>query len=489
MAWGARSCRSPASVTGKIESSRQASYARTTDAATERRGQASIPPSKQLIVSCIVLWAATAALFVWYALHRRFSPRLVAGSIVAFSFAASTLTVITGDRHDYVHFLEQWRHTLDGGDPWDQGLDGENPGYGPVFSAFAPLILIHPLFPKMVFTAAWILTALAVARLYAADPRSRDLAPWILAYFAFTPYFWIEIAVYGHFDILPAAATLAAVHLVLHKREGLSGGVLAAGVLLKTVPIVALPFLLAWARRRWGSIVVTFVVTCAAAYVVAYAIWGTSSLTAVALPAAAESDLFSIFRYLRGTYSPLRLFTDSPNVDAASLPLLIVVGATLLVVFAARRTHLVVAVVTAFVAVFALEKMGHPQFQMIVFVLLPYMFLTLPQAERARMLLVGTLAVYVAWFSALDTVYALGGQLREPPWVDLREILGLPTFLLSLGTIFVLVLFRRSELVVPKPLLRTVEAAPVPATSGMAALNAADERGQLSAYGEEPFGR
>jgi hypothetical protein len=92
---------------------------------------------------------------------------------------------------------------------------------------------------------------------------------------------------------------------------------------------------------------------------------------------------------------------------------------------------------------------------MVVFVLAPYLFLTLPDDDRASKVFLGALGVYLAWFSILDIIYPLGGQLREQPWIELREILGLPTFLIAVVAVILLLPFRKSAVVVPPTPLAT----------------------------------
>ena len=383
------------------------------------------------------------------ALHRRHPGRFLLGASVIFAATAILLTVAAGPRHDYVHYLEQWHHTLGGGDPWDQSLHGQNPGYGPLFNALAPFVHLHPLVPKLLFTMTWVLTAVTMARRFEAEPESGVLAPAVLAYFALTPYFWIEIPLYGHFDILPAAATLAAVHLTLRDRAGAGAGILALGALLKIVPLAALPFLIAARPARWRAMVRSFAGTCAVVLAISYALWGSSTFTAVLLPGRQESDLFSIFRFARGSYSPLQLVTDAPNLDMVSMPLVLLAGACLAVGLTRRANHPVVSIVTTFLVVFALFKLGHPQFQMVIFVLAPYLLLTLPPRVRGNTILLGALAAHVGWFSLLDLIYVAGKRLREPPWSELREVLGLPTFVLAVGVIVLLLRFRRQPVLVP----------------------------------------
>jgi hypothetical protein len=369
-----------------------------------------------------------------------------------FAIAAMGAAAAVGKRHDYFHFVGQWSHTMAGGDPWDQNLGAiaENPGYGPLFTIFAPLAEIHELLPKLLLTLAWVGTAVAFTRIFEADEELRRLAPFVLAYFALNPFFWIEIALYGHFDILVAAACAASIHLLLLNREQLAGAVLAMGGLLKVMPVVALPFLIAARPAQWKGIIVGFIAAVVAVEAAAYAIWGTSALTFPLLNAQENSKLLSIFQFLRGDYSPLNLLVDNPDVDWASLPLLVIAGLLLVWGLALRRAHLVVAVIISFVVVLALYLRGHPQFQIMVFVLVPLLALTLEDGVRRSRLLWTTLALYLSWVVAFDIVYVLGGQLLREPWVNLREIVGLPSFMLATVTVIVLLRFRNVRLRMPK---------------------------------------
>jgi hypothetical protein len=408
-------------------------------------------PSSTTILAFGGLYALVAVVFALGVLQRRSSRDWYIALFGVFAFAAVAACLLTGKRHDYFHFVGQWENTMDGGDPWDQTLElvDENSGYGPLFNVFAPLAEVHELLPKTLFALAWVATAAGFVRLFAADDRLRRLAPFVFAYFALNPYFWIEISLYGHFDILPSAAVLLAVHAVLRGRELQAGATLAAGTLLKLTPVVALPFLVAAHPARWKAFVAGFAGVVVGVEVVAFAIWGTHAVTFPWLAADQESKLLSIFQFLRGDYSPLHLVSDSPNVDWLSLPLLVVAGLLLVWGLALHRAHLVVSVVTTFVVVLGLYLRGHQQFQMLVFVLVPYLALTLNgEALRSR-LLWGTLALYLGWFSAFTAVYTGGGQLREEPWLRLRESLGLPTFVLTIVTVVVLLRFRNAELRLP----------------------------------------
>ena len=95
--------------------------------------------------------------------------------LIAYSAVALGLTVIGGVRHDYIYYLEQWQLVLSGQDPWST-----NNAYGPLHNAFALLVPLHPLAPKIV-TAAGLL--LASGLLVLTLERDRAFSDWRSIYF------------------------------------------------------------------------------------------------------------------------------------------------------------------------------------------------------------------------------------------------------------------------------------------------------------------
>ena len=64
---------------------------------------------------------------------------------------AVMVTIYGGVRHDYGDYLKQWALVLEGADPWST-----NNAYGPLHNAFAWLVPIGELAPKL-FTATALL--------------------------------------------------------------------------------------------------------------------------------------------------------------------------------------------------------------------------------------------------------------------------------------------------------------------------------------------
>ena len=94
--------------------------------------------------------------------------------LVACAAVALGLTVSGGVRHDYIYYLEQWQLVLGGQDPWST-----NNAYGPLHNAFALLVPIHPLAPKIVTAAALLL---ASGLLVLTLERDRAVPEWRTVY-------------------------------------------------------------------------------------------------------------------------------------------------------------------------------------------------------------------------------------------------------------------------------------------------------------------
>ena len=107
--------------------------------------------------------------------------------LASYSAAALVLTILGGVRHDYIYYLEQWQLVRAGLDPWST-----NNAYGPLHNAFALLVPLHPLAPKLLTAAgllaantllvlALLVTPAAAALRVAADPLVVSLLSMVFA--------------------------------------------------------------------------------------------------------------------------------------------------------------------------------------------------------------------------------------------------------------------------------------------------------------------
>jgi hypothetical protein len=352
-----------------------------------------------------------------------------------FALAFLGLTVVSGARHDYVADLEIWRRVLRGEDPWWILPDRRAPlnAYGPLFNVLAVLTLTNPLIPKLLFATAYLLFLTWIAKANRARGANRGITTWgILALMA-NPLPWVEIAYFGHFDVLVGVACVAAVVGQGRGRDRWSGVSLALGVLLKYIPIVALPFLTVEGKRLRLRLAGAAILTILLGMTLSVLTWGSSTFRPLTFAAKRGSNLLSIFRFLKGHYSPLRLIWESPNLDRLATPCLAVAG---LAVFAwcwKRRVGPATAAVLAVLSTLIFYQVGFPQYHVILLMLGATWAVREGPDLRAEPKLRLTIGMYLAFFGTFEVfMAAIGGVVHpEDPWGWVDEVVGLPAFLVQ----------------------------------------------------------
>jgi hypothetical protein len=353
--------------------------------------------------------------------------------LIAFAMAFLVVTVLSGPRHDYVADLEIWDAVLRGDDPWWLVAGGRIPlnAYGPLFNALAGLAWVNPMAPKLLFAFSylafviWLVEDAGVRRGVVGLPRF-GLAAWLL-----NPFPWVEIAWFGHFDILVAVACVAAVHGRARGRDVFSGVSLAAGILLKYLPLVILPFL-AFDRRRFRArLFLAAVLPVVLGLGCSVLFWGPSTIRPLRFAAIRGSLLLSIFRFLRGTHSPLHLLWDAPDVDFLALPCLALAGASVFAWCWWRRVDPATSALLAVLTTLLFYRVGFIQYQMVPFVLGSYWALS-PWGPSARdRFLAVSAGIYFGWLALFDVYLASFGGIIHPedPWAWVEDVVGLPMFL------------------------------------------------------------
>lgn len=347
------------------------------------------------------------------------------------------LTVLSGPRHDYVAYVEIWERVWRGGDPWEVSAQFGYPlnAYGPLFNLLTIPAAINPLLPKLLFATSYLAFAFLIFRSFKASSQNSNR---LLLAILYGPFVWVEIAYFGHFDILVALVCISACLSAPGGREGLAGFSLAAGVLLKYIPLSLLPFFLFRAGRFRPRFMFIFLFTIAVGTAMSWLIWGNTLFRPLAFATGRPSTFASIFRFLRGPWSPLTLLTPTPNLDRFSLPSLLASGLFVFVITLRSRAKLDTALLLAAVVTLTFYRVGFLQYQMIVYVLATLWIAKRPALTSRRPSLFWALAGYLAWFSALDLVYAYAGGVLHPQdplgWLD--DIVGLPSFLLGISLIY-----------------------------------------------------
>ena len=346
-------------------------------------------------------------------------------AIAALSGLALIVTIAGGVRHDYIYYLEQWQLVLDGLDPWST-----NSAYGPLHNAFAVLVPLHPLAPKLVSATA-LLTAngLLLAALFRARPAGEWLATYLVAFGAnvlvLTSAFW-----FGLNDGFVTALILGA---VLAHRNGnlvLAGILLGLAALDKYYPALLIPFFAIDRRRVEPRLILAGLLTIAAGVAVAIWLWGTDWLEAIVFGVSRDATILSIIRPIAVLGRHLGVGDITDLLVRFNGPLVLLVWIAALIAAWLRRDDWLAATCWGFFAVLLTYKVGNPQFWVSWLALVAALpLLATPSADRLARL---------SWpFALFLTAFQLGYVLLQPtyyrgPWHWVNDIVGLPAFALGL---------------------------------------------------------
>ena len=377
-------------------------------------------------------WLVPLVPLAWIAARSALRPRSRVGDFGLFAIiaAAGAVAVLSGPQHDYHAFLLMWRDVEAGADPWAASHGGAGNNYGPAFNAIALAAMLHPMLPKLLFCAAWLGIAVIAIRRFDADadpdlsdserpgtagPRAR-MALALL--FELNPYFWIEVPLCGHFDVLCAFCCLAALNARIANRDLCCGAWLGLGFLIKFSPVVLIPYLmLDRGPLRW-RIALGAAITAGSGMALGMAIWGDALFSPFLKLAEAGPSLMSIFRVL------------GPRWEWLSAPMVV---ASALAIWTFCRRNAVDPTTSAVLGYFVFlmfSKFGYPQYFLPMLAILAYWSAARWQALIHDRLLAFALTAYVGFISVYSVIYFVDFLLGYP-WSGLRRMIGAPTFAVS----------------------------------------------------------
>ncbi|MBP7930649.1 MAG: DUF2029 domain-containing protein [Acidimicrobiia bacterium] len=363
------------------------------------------------------------------------------GLFAAFG-AAVGLAIVSGFLHDYRPYLSQWDLVLMGRDPWLQVLGN---AYGPLYNLLAYLYDIDRYLPKLTFVFAWFASSLYLLRA-AYNAEISDRQRKVILCVVLSPMFVILVALFGSFDVLVAALCLLSIWLLDNEKPSWAGVVLAGAALLKYYPVVLLPVVVITTVRRDSiRLVAGFAAMSIATIAMTLVVWGNSFLDPLLFAEDRGATGSSVFLFLDGRFSPLRVFTSSPNVSAVShLVMAFAFAACLLVIYRLRLTRSV-ACVLGLTVTLMFYRVGHAQFQMALIFLMMYMLIHRPASENYRSVMRWMLA-YIGVYNVLVVAYAFTGYLSgavddgfRGDWEWMRDISGLPAFIVATGLVVAIV--------------------------------------------------
>lgn len=343
--------------------------------------------------------------------------------MVAALLAAAVVLPYIGDYREYV---KQWALVLAGEDPWtDLGPSSSNT-YGPAHNLLALPFWVHPRLPRVLSATSF---ALACAILSTGPGRraGRGERRLLLALTLYNPLLWISAAGIGHNDTFVALLLVGAL-AAYETRSSVAGVLVAVATLLKIYPVVVAPVLALRRRRPDWRFAGGFAAAVGVVGVPAWLLWGNGFLVALTYNAARPSKNLSVFRALRGAFSPFRDLAGGWGLDPWSVPMTLAALATLYLVFVARAFRGRATAPLVLLVLLTFYKVGHAQFYTPLLLTAAYVVLRLGREARRRVL--PAFALFVVWLTVVGVVdYGLSlFEIRT--WM--RDVVGVPTFGLAL---------------------------------------------------------
>jgi hypothetical protein len=354
--------------------------------------------------------------------------------LILLGIGVLVLTSLIGPTHDHSAYVRHWSAILQGSDPWNLGEGTAKNAYGPLYNALALLYAINPFLPKIIFCIAWLGASCYIINTFRQKFGGKPTVTLAGVFTVFlNPFFLIMLVIYGSMDILPAVFCLGAIVFRIQRRFFLSGIALGIGILFKFYPIVLLPFLMIDERRFRFSLMSSCVGTMILGLSISVWVWGMSTFNPVLFATDRPSKMLSIFRFLRGEYSPLYFFTDNPNIDAYSFSAMVLF---LFIVFYfawSRKIETSLAAILGLLTALTFYKVGHHQFYVALFLMAPLWYTQSDLSEFYKNKVFLPMSLFLAWIAILTLVYFLTGHYKILPF--LRPTIGLPTFALAVWSI------------------------------------------------------
>jgi hypothetical protein len=359
-------------------------------------------------------------------------------AVAIWAFTLLWIAIASGQQHDYVSYVAQWKLALSGANPWST-----DNAYGPLHNVLAFFLVFGPLGPK-VFVVATFLTAnvCLIQQLYRTGGIKSVYGIFLLA--VPTNFLVVSMAIsYGLNDALVAALVIFAIIARYRNYPALSGCMLGLAVLLKYYPIVLVPaFAFGLGRDGVWRLVMATAVVVIAGFAISTAIWGPSFLTAVRFASGREPKLLSILAALN-TYPNL---VGGQGVVAALVRAnsLFVAAATALSLLAAWKTKAswLEASVICLLVMLTAYKVGHQQFMLTWLVLVAALpLLKTPSATCLSWICLP----FVLFLSIYQWGYAYGSDQYRHTLGIVRSTGGFVAFTLAALTIAAALGFRWSK--------------------------------------------
>ena len=326
---------------------------------------------------------------------------------------------------------------------WDNIVKGESAGspYGIVHNFIGYLSLIPIVFvPKALFVCIYLFSGYKLLDFAV----SKGINAGILSIFLLlNPLFLIFGLYYGSNDLIVSGLAISAVLYLIERKSTTAGILLGFAIGYKFYPVFILPFMLFTDFKLRKRFAYSFMISLMIIYSVGYLYWGDSVFDAFRIGLERPSKSLSIFRFIRGDFSPLSFF-GVKNIDDLSIWFLFGSFLSSLFLFIYYRLDYLLMALFSYVNVLLFSKIGHHQFYFLFLFLSLLVYIKHKIDLKRNKPLMLSFTIFVVWFFAIVVAYPLTEHYNSFPLI--REWIGLPNFvlLLILNVLLLRYIFRKS---------------------------------------------
>ena len=337
------------------------------------------------------------------------------------------IILFSNNNFDYEEYEKQWTHILQGGNPWEAWSNV----YGPAHNLMAYLYALHHKGPRLLFGLGCLLISFYLFARIEKNPEMESMTKNKLQLLAFfNPIIWIFIVVNGCNDGLIAVLFLGAILFYDKEKYLWAAFLIALATLYKYIPIFVLPFLFISKRKINWKFALSFSFLTIFGLLISYWIWGVALFNPIRYNSLRASKILSIFRFLRGDYSPFQLI-GIDNLDFLSSYLVVLAMLLLFIFYLRYNVQWYQGVLLSLLCLHLLYMVGH--FQYYILIVLLFLFFINKDFQEIKALhpdLLWYLWLFIGWICFCTILYAATeGFYRH--FAFIREFIGLPTFIIN----------------------------------------------------------
>ena len=354
---------------------------------------------------------------------------------IIYCVAVLSISYLIEPMHDYALYFRHWDLVLSGGDPW-QKMAAAN-AYGPIYNLFAWLYVLDYQLPKLVFVSSWLVISVYAVNQFWNLPKVSCFQKWLYFVFWFcNPFFILSTVFYAFNDTFVALLMFIGLLLILqYQKKELGIIVITLGILTKLYPLFLLPFI-STHKKEIVKYALIFIFLISVVYFLTYLVWGVSFTNALGKANGRDPTLFSVMRFVDGAYFPSTLLRDV-IIGLTNLLVLLGVG-YVFKCFKDKKIDQATAFLAGFTMLLLFYKAGQQQFYLAYFAIFAVWVMLEFKKDSPNVKAFYSILFLGVWFAVMaGLVYPLTHNM-EGEYLWIRDIIGLPTFLIQLVVIFFL---------------------------------------------------